>query len=69
MIINYDRRESRNANIVLAIGGLNGFVSTEVQNLIPIVIGILRVSYSAKNPVPSPIHGTLPPMLKDNDSE
>ncbi len=30
----------------LAIGGLNGFVSTEVQNL----TFVLRISFSAKNP-------------------
>ncbi len=34
------------ANIVLAIGGLNGFVSTEVQNS----TFVLRISVSAKNP-------------------
>mgnify|MGYP006983099698 CR=1 FL=1 len=34
------------ANIVLAIGGLNGFVSTEVQNSTP----VLRIKFSAKNP-------------------
>jgi len=34
------------ANIVLAIGGRNGFVSTEVQNL----AFVLRISVSAKNP-------------------
>jgi len=33
-------------NIVLAIGGLNGFVSTEVQNS----TFVLRISVSAKNP-------------------
>jgi hypothetical protein len=30
----------------LAIGGLNGFVSTEVQNL----TSVLRIGFSAKNP-------------------
>jgi hypothetical protein len=34
------------ANIVLAIGGLNGFVSTEVQNS----TFVLRLKFSAKNP-------------------
>jgi hypothetical protein len=34
------------ANIVLAIGGLNGFVSTEVQNS----TSVLRIKFSAKNP-------------------
>jgi hypothetical protein len=33
-------------NIVLAIGGLNGFVSTEVQNS----TFVLRLKVSAKNP-------------------
>ena len=33
-------------NIVLAIGGLNGFVSTEVQNS----TFVLRLKFSAKNP-------------------
>ncbi len=33
-------------NIVLAIGGLNGFVSTEVQNS----TFVLRINSSAKNP-------------------
>ena len=33
-------------NIVLAIGGLNGFVSTEVQNS----TFVLRIKFSAKNP-------------------
>src|SRR5690606_8118165 len=36
----------RTANIVLAIGGLNGFVSTEVQNS----TFVLRLNVSAKNP-------------------
>ncbi|MFV0220839.1 hypothetical protein OBK23_14370, partial [Empedobacter falsenii] len=35
-----------NKHIVLAIGGLNGFVSTEVQNS----ISVLRLKFSAKNP-------------------
>jgi len=34
------------ANIVLALGGLNGFVSTEVQNS----TSVLRLSFGAKNP-------------------
>ncbi|MGC3977766.1 MAG: hypothetical protein QM751_05730 [Paludibacteraceae bacterium] len=34
------------ANIVLAIGGLNGFVSTEVQNS----TSVLRLNFSTKNP-------------------
>jgi len=34
------------ANIVLAIGGLNGFVSTEAQNS----TFVLCISVSAKNP-------------------
>ena len=34
------------ANIVLAIGGLNGFVSTEVLNS----TFVLRINRSAKNP-------------------
>ena len=33
-------------NIVLAIGGLNGFVSTKVQNS----TSVLRIKFSAKNP-------------------
>ena len=33
-------------NIVLAIGGQNGFVSTEVQNS----TFVLRLKFSAKNP-------------------
>ena len=41
-----DRKEQRTANIVLAIGGLNGFVSTEVQNS----TFVLRIKVSAKNP-------------------
>ena len=35
-----------NKHIVLAIGGANGFVSTEVQNS----TFVLRISVSAKNP-------------------
>jgi hypothetical protein len=35
-----------NRHIVLAIGGLNGFVSTEVQNS----TSVLRLKFSAKNP-------------------
>ena len=42
----FGQREERTANIVLAIGGLNGFVSTEVQYS----TSILRLSDSAKNP-------------------
>ena len=38
--------EKATANIVLAIGGLNGFVSTEVQNSTT----ALRLSISAKIP-------------------
>ncbi len=34
------------ANIVLAIGGLNGFVSTEVQNS----TSVLQLNFGAKNP-------------------
>jgi hypothetical protein len=39
-------RKQRTANIVLAIGGLNGFVSTEVQNS----AFVLRLKFSTKNP-------------------
>jgi hypothetical protein len=39
-------KKQRTANIVLAIGGLNGFVSTEVQNS----TYVLRLKFSAKNP-------------------
>jgi hypothetical protein len=39
-------QKSTAANIVLAIGGLNGFVSTEVQNS----TFALRIKFSAKNP-------------------
>ena len=38
--------EKTATNIVLAIGGLNGFVSTEVQNS----TFDLRLKFSAKNP-------------------
>ncbi len=38
--------KERTANIVLAIGGLNGFVSTEVQNS----TFVLRLKFSAKSP-------------------
>ncbi|WP_234111779.1 hypothetical protein [Chryseobacterium sp. R2A-55] len=38
--------ENRTDNIVLALGGLNGFVSTEVQNS----TFVLRIKFSAKNP-------------------
>ena len=43
-----DRENVRktSANIVLAIGGLNGFVSTEVQGS----AFVLRLNFSAKNP-------------------
>jgi hypothetical protein len=41
-----DDRKQRTANIVLAIGGANGFVSTEVRNS----TFVLRISVSAKNP-------------------
>ena len=40
------KQEGRTANKVLAIGGLNGFVSTEVQNS----TFVLRINSSAKNP-------------------
>ena len=40
------KEEARTDNIVLAIGGLNGFVSTEVQNS----TFVLRIKFSAKNP-------------------
>lgn len=39
-------QNARTANIVLAIGGLNCFASTEVQNL----TSVLRLNFSAKNP-------------------
>jgi len=39
-------KEVRTANIVLAIGGLNGFVSTEVQNS----TFDSRINTCAKNP-------------------
>lgn len=39
-------KKSPATNIVLAIGGLNGFVSTEVQNL----TSVLRFNFGAKNP-------------------
>lgn len=38
--------KQRTANIVLAIGGLNGFVSKEVQNS----TSVLRLNFCAKNP-------------------
>ena len=38
--------KAHTANIVLAIGGLTSFVSTEVQNS----TFVLRISVSAKNP-------------------
>ncbi|WP_205314214.1 hypothetical protein [Pedobacter namyangjuensis] len=41
-----NRQKITAANIVLAIGGLNGFVSTEVQNS----TFVLRISLSDKNP-------------------
>jgi hypothetical protein len=40
------RQEGRTDNKVLAIGGLNGFVSTEVQSSAV----VLRINSSAKNP-------------------
>jgi len=40
------KQEGRTANKVLAIGGLNGFVSTEMQNS----TFVLRINSSAKNP-------------------
>jgi hypothetical protein len=40
------RERKTGYNIVLAIGGLNGFVSTEVQNS----TSVLRINRSAKNP-------------------
>jgi hypothetical protein len=43
-IVADDRRATD--NIVLAIGGLNGFVSTEVQNS----TSVLRLKFSAKIP-------------------
>jgi len=48
-----DERIKAAANIVLAIGGLNGFVSTEVQNS----TFVLRLKFSAKIP---PIANTRP---------
>ncbi len=42
----YVATNARTANIVLAIGGLNGFVSTEVQGS----AFVLRLNFSAKNP-------------------
>lgn len=41
-----DNRKARTANIVLAIGGGNGFVSTGVQNS----TSVLRLNFSAKIP-------------------
>ncbi len=38
--------EGTGYNIVLAIGGANGFVSTEIQNS----TSVLRLKFSAKNP-------------------
>ena len=38
--------KQRTANIVLTIGGLNGFVSKEVQNS----TSVLRLNFCAKNP-------------------
>lgn len=40
------KQEGRTANKVLAIGGLNGFVSTEVQNS----TFVLPINICAKNP-------------------
>lgn len=42
----HKEKEGRRHNIVLAIGGLNGFVSREVQNS----TSVLRLEFSAKNP-------------------
>jgi hypothetical protein len=41
-----NEQKSRTANIVLAIGGANSFVSTEVQNS----TFVLRMNVSAENP-------------------
>lgn len=41
-----DEQKITAANIVLAIGGLNGFVSTEVQSS----ASVLRLNDSAKTP-------------------
>jgi hypothetical protein len=41
-----DNKKARTANKVLAIGGLNGFVSTKVHNS----TFVLRINSSAKNP-------------------
>ena len=46
MKLNYKQTKSPAGNIVLAIGGVNGFVSTEVQNS----TSVLRLKFSAKNP-------------------
>ncbi|MBS1633935.1 MAG: hypothetical protein JST10_15335 [Bacteroidetes bacterium] len=43
---NTTEKEGRRHNILLAIDGLNGFVSTEVQNS----TSVLRLKFSAKNP-------------------
>lgn len=43
---NFGDREARTANIVLAIGGLNGFVSTKLQGS----ASVLRLNDSAKTP-------------------
>ena len=53
--------ESRPHNIVLAIGGLNGFVSTEVQSS----TFVLRISVSAKIP---PIANTRPVARHNNEN-
>ena len=45
-MVGQSKEQERTANIVLAIGGLNGFVSTEVQNSTP----VLRLKFSAKIP-------------------
>lgn len=52
-------------NIALAIGGLNGFVSTEVQGS----TSVLRMNSSAKNPRPSPIRGPLCVMHKKAETQ
>ena len=41
-----DNKEALGGNIVLAIGGLNGFVSTEVQNS----TFVLHIKFSDKIP-------------------
>ena len=48
-------------NIVLAIGGLNGFVSTEVQNS----TSVLRLKFSAKNPAHRQYAARYVPFYRD----